>query len=92
VATPVVLPNEFEIDAGYGVIYFETEGGNRIVLKSTIERGDEDIIEICVDDDNFMIQLANDLPVSVIILTEKRQQRQWRNKYAAAKTNLARSS
>jgi hypothetical protein len=54
----VVLPNDFEIDAGYGVIYFDTEGGNRIALKSIIERGDEDIVEICVDDDNFMIQLA----------------------------------
>jgi hypothetical protein len=54
----VVLPNDFEIDAGYGVIYFDTEGGNRIALKSTIERGDEDIVEICVDDGNFMIQLA----------------------------------
>jgi hypothetical protein len=54
----VVLPNDFEIDAGYGVIYFDTEDGNRIALKSTIERGDEDIVEICVDDDNFMIQLA----------------------------------
>jgi hypothetical protein len=74
------------------VIYFDTEGGNRIALKSTIERGDEDIVEIYVDDDNFMRLLANDLPVSVIILTEKRQQRQWRNNYAAAKTNLARSS
>ena len=54
----MVLPNDFEIDAGYGVIYFDTEGGNRIALKSIIERGDEDIVEICVDDDNFMIQLA----------------------------------
>ena len=88
----MVLPNDFEIDAGYGVIYFDTEDGNRIALKSTIERGDEDIVEICVDDDNFMRLLANDLPVSVIIQTEKRQQRQWRNNYAAAKTNLARSS
>ena len=88
----MVLPNDFEIDASYGVIYFNTERGNRIALKSTIERGDEDIVEIYVDDDNFMRLLANDLPVSVIIQTEKRQQRQWRNNYAAAKTNLARSS
>ena len=54
----MVLPNDFEIDAGYGVIYFDTEGGNKIALKSTIERGDEDIVEICVDDDNFMIQFS----------------------------------
>jgi hypothetical protein len=78
----VVLPNDFEIDASYGVIYFDTEGGNRIALKSTIERRDEDIVEIYVDDDNFMIQLAKGLPVSMIM----------RNNYASAKTNLAKSS
>jgi hypothetical protein len=42
-----------------------------LLLKALSKGGDEDIVEIYVDDDNFMRLLAKALPVSVIILTEK---------------------
>jgi hypothetical protein len=42
-----------------------------LLLKALSKGGDEDIVEIYVDDDNFMRLLAKTLPVSVIILTEK---------------------
>jgi hypothetical protein len=55
--TSVVLPDD--LDLCHGVVYFDIEGGNRIILKSSFEKGED--IQIYVNDDKCMTELAKDL-------------------------------
>ena len=61
--TSVLLPNGFEGMEG-ALIYFKTESGKSLSIKSKIEIG-KDWIEIY--DDMLVQQIADDIPVNMTI-------------------------
>jgi hypothetical protein len=61
----IIFPEDFEIDTNQALISFDTGEENKIVLNSNIIKGNNDMIELYVNDDEIMQNLANHLPVSM---------------------------
>ena len=64
----IIFPEDFEIDTNQALISFDIGEENKIVLNSNIIKGNTDIIELYVNDDKVMQNLANHLPVSMTMV------------------------
>jgi hypothetical protein len=71
---PIIFPEDFELDTGQALISFDMGKENkRIVFDSNIAKGNRDMIELYVNDDHTMQNLANDLPISMTMVMDDRQ-------------------
>ena len=64
----IIFPEDFEIDTNQALISFDIGEENKIVLNSNITKGNTDMIELYVNDDKVMQNLANHLPVSMTMV------------------------
>ncbi|HYX57058.1 MAG TPA: hypothetical protein VE818_12950 [Nitrososphaeraceae archaeon] len=64
----IIFPKDFEIDTNQALISFDAGEENKIVLNTNIIKGNSDMIELYVNDDKIMQNLANHLPVSMTMV------------------------
>ena len=64
----IIFPKDFEIDTNKALISFDAGEENKIVLNTNIIKGNSDMIELYVNDDKIMQNLANHLPVSMTMV------------------------
>ena len=64
----IIFPEDFEVDTNQALISFDIGEKNKIVLNSNITKGNTDMIELYVNDDKVMQNLANHLPVSMTMV------------------------
>lgn len=69
----LIFPEDFEIDANQALISFDIGEEKKIVLNSSITKGNTDMIEFYINDDKTMQNLANHLPVSMTIVMDDHQ-------------------
>ena len=68
----VIFPSDFEMDTDQPLIYFNMGEKNKIVINSTVTKGNRDMIELYVNDET-MQNLANVLPISMTMVMDSHQ-------------------
>ena len=68
----VIFPSDFEIDTDQAWIYFDMGEKNKIVINSTVTKGNRGMIELYVNDET-MQNLANVLPISMTMVMDSHQ-------------------
>jgi hypothetical protein len=68
----VIFPSDFEMDTDQALIYFDMGEKNKIVINSTVTKGNRDMIELYVNDET-MQNLANVLPISMTMVMDSHQ-------------------
>lgn len=68
----VIFPSDFEMDTDQALIYFNMGEKNKIVINSTVTKGNRDMIELYVNDE-IMQNLANVLPISMTMVMDSHQ-------------------
>jgi hypothetical protein len=63
---------DFEMDTDQALIYFDMGEKNKIVINSTVTKGNRDMIELYVNDET-MQNLANVLPISMTMVMDSHQ-------------------
>jgi hypothetical protein len=69
----IIFPEDFEIDTNQALISFDIGEEKKIVLNSSITKGNTDMIELYINDDKTMQNLSNHLPVSMTMVMDDRQ-------------------
>jgi hypothetical protein len=68
----VIFPSDFEMDTDQALIYFDMGEKNKIVINSTVTKGNRDMIELYVNDETIQ-NLANVLPISMTMVMDSHQ-------------------
>ena len=67
--TTLIMPIDLKMDAGKGLIVFDTEGGNQIPLKTKLKNEDTDMIRLFTDLDTLR-NLVKKSPIAMDIQKE----------------------
>ena len=67
--TTLIMPIDLKLDAGKGLIVFDTEGGNQIPLKAKLKNEDTDMIRLFTDLDTLR-DLVKKSPIAMDIQKE----------------------
>ena len=67
--TTLIMPTDLNLDAGKGIIVFDTEGGNQIPLKAKLKNEDTDMIRLFTDLDTLR-NLVKKSPIAMDIQKE----------------------